>query len=69
VELFSNLGRNAARVHPRLGGDTPEEKAGGFPAPMASLPHYRRPNHYHGLIQLPRAAGSGFRHDSPMTNC
>jgi transposase InsO family protein len=47
---------NAARVHQGLGGDTPEEQAGGSAVPVASLAHYRWQSHCHGLIQLPTAA-------------
>ena len=55
LELFKNY-YNAARRHQGLGGDTPEEKAGGSRAPVVSLAHYRWQNHCHGLFQLPIAA-------------
>src|ERR1700690_570233 len=39
LELFRRY-FNATRAHQGLGGDTPEEKAGGSAAPMARLTHY-----------------------------
>jgi transposase InsO family protein len=55
LELFRSY-FNATRAHQGLGGDTPEEKAGGPAAPMARLTHYRWQSHCHGLVHLPIAA-------------
>jgi putative transposase len=55
LELFRRY-FNATRAHQGLGGDTPEEKAGGSAAPMARLTHYRWQSHCHGLVHLPIAA-------------
>ena len=55
LELFRRY-FNATRAHQGLGGDTPEEKAGGSAAPMATLTHYRWQSHCHGLVHLPIAA-------------
>ena len=55
LELFRRF-FNATRAHQGLGGDTPEEKAGGSAAPMATLTLYRWQSHCHGLVHLPIAA-------------
>jgi putative transposase len=55
LELFRSY-FNATRTHQGLGGDTPEEKAGGSAAPKATLTHYRWQSHCHGLVHLPIAA-------------
>ena len=55
LELFRGY-FNATRAHQGLGGDTPEEKAGGSAAPMARLTHYRWQSHCDGLVHLPIAA-------------
>jgi len=55
LELFRRY-FNETRVHQGLGGDTPQEKAGGSTPPLANCAHYGWQSHCHGLVQLPVAA-------------
>ena len=47
---------NESRVHPSLGGSTPEERSAKSPAALALLDHYAWQHHCRGLFPLPIAA-------------